>query len=158
MEPGATMTINRFALLGAVLTTLVLSTSLQAADKYYKWTDDAGVVHYGENPPDPSKAMKVNVHTGKTSEEAVGKLEENRAKAEVANEKAAEQAQQKNVSAENAKIVKENCAIYRQNLSALQNSARIREKDEKGEYRYLTDEEKNARTQAAETYIKENCK
>lgn len=152
------MTINRFALLGAVLTTLVLSSTLQAAGKYYKWTDAAGVVHYGENPPDPSKAVRVNVHTGKTSEEAVEKLEENRAKAKAASAKASDDAAEKDISAENAKIVKENCDIYRQNLSALQNSARIREKDAKGEYRYLTEEEKSARTQAAETYIQENCK
>lgn len=158
MELGTTMTINRFALLGAVLTALVLSSSIQAAGKYYKWTDDAGVVHYGENPPDPGRAVRVNVHTGKPSENATEKLEENRAKAEAARDNAANKAGKDKVAEENAEIVKENCEIYRQNLSALKNSARIREKDAKGELRYLTDEEKAERTNAAETYLKENCK
>lgn len=158
MELGTTMKISRFALLGALLTALVLSTSAQAAGKYYKWTDDKGVVHYGENPPDPSKAKLVNVHVGSSRDEAVKELDESRAKAEAEKQQAAANAEKGKVSEENAKIVEENCKIYKQNLSALKNSARIREKDEKGEYRYLTDEEKAARENTAETYIAENCK
>lgn len=158
MELGTTMKMNRFALLGAVLTALVLASSIQAAGKYYKWVDAAGVVHYGENPPDPSKAQLVNVKVGSSRDEAVKAQEENRAKAEAQGQQAAADAEQNKVSEENAKIVEENCKIYKQNLSALKNSARIREKDEKGEYRYLTDEEKAAREKAAESYIKDNCK
>ena len=59
---------------------------------------------------------------------------------------------------ENDKVAQENCKIYKRNLSTLQNSARIREKDDKGNYRYLTDKEKEQRMMAAEKYIKENCK
>lgn len=158
MELGTTMKMNRFALLGAVLTTLVLASSIQAAGKYYKWVDAAGVVHYGENPPDPSKAQLVNVKVGSSRDEAVKALEESRAQAEAQSQQATADAEQNKVSEENAKIVEENCKIYKQNLSALKNSARIREKDEKGEYRYLTDEEKAARENTAATYIKENCK
>ena len=69
-----------------------------------------------------------------------------------------EKKEEKAETEENAKIVKENCEIYKQNLSALKNSPRIREKDAKGEYRYLTEEEKAERTKGAETYIQENCK
>lgn len=150
------MTINRFALLGALLTTLTLSTSLEAS-KFYKWTDESGVVHYGERPPVPSEAKVVNVHVSPASEEAEKSPEEKRAALEAAQAKAAEEAARKQTSAENDEIAKENCEIYRQNLSALQNSARIREKDASGEYRYLTEEEKAERTTAAETYLKDNC-
>lgn len=157
MELGKTMRMNRFALLGAVLTTLVLAPSIEAAGKYYKWVDAAGVVHYGENPPDPSKATLVNVKVGSSRDDTANAQEATPARTETQNPQAATDAEKTRISEENAKIVEENCKIYKQNLSALRNSARIREKDAKGEYRYLTDEEKKEREKAAEDYIKANC-
>lgn len=159
MELGKTMTINRFAVFGAALATVLVFSTAQAASKYYKWTDASGVVHYGENPPDPGKATRINVNVGSSSEQdkAADALEESRAKAANAGQQAASDPEKEKVAEENARIVKENCEIYRQNLSALKNSARIRERDAKGEYRYLTDEEKAARETSAETYLKENC-
>jgi len=135
-------------------------SAAEAAGKYYKWTDSAGVVHYGENPPDPSKAQKVSVSTGVPSGQPATEedLEKKQAKLMGDAEAEKEKQDEKTTTEENAKIVKENCDIYKQNLSALKNSARIREKDAKGEYRYLTDEEKAERTKSAETYIQENCK
>lgn len=151
------MTISRSTLLGAVLCSLVMTGTIHAADTYYKWTDEGGVVHYGENPPDPGKAIRINVKVGSSRDEAVKALEESRAQEEVAREKAKDAAEEAGVKGENAKIVAENCKIYNQNMSAMKNSARIREKDAKGEYRYLTEEEKAERMKTAETYLKENC-
>ena len=155
------MNINRFALLGALLATLVFSGAIHAADKFYKWTDAAGVVHYGENPPDPAKATRVNVRVGSATQDAEAEQEKAAVNAgsrvEAAKEDALDEAERANIAQENASIVEENCKIYRQNLSALQNSSRIRERDGKGEYRYLSEEEKSARIETAEKYIKENC-
>ena len=153
MEPGKTMIINRFAIAAAALASLLMFSTAQSATKYYKWTDDAGVVHYGETPPDPSKAQLINVHTGPVRDQETSPAEHAKAAAE---EKAASQAAP-DLKKENDKIVQENCKIYKQNLSALNNSARIREKDAKGEYHYLSEEEKAGRIKDAETYIKENC-
>lgn len=155
-----TMKINRFAVLAAALSALCLVSAVEAGGKFYKWTDSAGVVHYGENPPDASKAQLVNVHTGvptgvPATEEALEKKQE---KLMGGGDAAQQEEKDKQSTAnENAKVVEENCKIYQQNLSALKNSARIREKDAKGEYRYLSDEEKAERTKAAETYVQENC-
>ena len=151
MEPGKTMIINRFAVLAAVLTSLLMLSTTYAATKYYKWTDDAGVIHYGETPPDPGKAEQINVHAGKARDP-----DQKKSDAAMAGGKPADD--ESDAKKENDKIVKENCSIYKQNLSALQNSARIREKDAKGEYRYLTEEEKQSRIKDAESYIKDNCK
>ncbi len=158
MELGITMKFNRFVMVAVA--SLCFMSAADAGGKYYKWVDGSGVIHYGENPPDPAKAQLVNVHTGvPTGTPATEEdLEKKQAKL-MGNETAETGAQEKkSVSEENAKIIKENCEVYKQNLSALKNSARIREKDAKGEYRYLSDEEKNERTKAAETYIQENCK
>jgi len=151
------MIISRFTLLGAILTTLVCISSAQAAGKFYKWTDDKGVVHYGENPPNPDDATKVNVHVGRSSDEAVEALDEQRKDKEVATKQASADAEKQKVEDENARIMQENCKIYQQNLSTLKASSRIREKDEKGNYRYLTDEEKAAKEQEAQSYLDTNC-
>lgn len=151
------MTINRLALLGALLTAVTISPALQAAGKFYKWTDESGVVHYGEKPPVDSKATVINVNVGRASDEAEQSPEAKSAALDAAREKEAATAERQRITSENSEIVKENCKIYQQNLSALKNSARIREKDPNGEYRYLTDEEKAERTKAAEAYLQENC-
>ena len=158
MELGTTMTINRFSLLGALLATLVSISSADAAGKFYKWTDDKGVVHYGENPPDTATAQKVNVHTGKASAEAEQAAQDDTATASKSTATPNDVEESKKVADENAKIIKQNCDVYRQNLSALKSSPRIREKDAKGEYRYLTDEEKAAREKDAQSYLDTNCK
>lgn len=160
MELGIAMKTYRSAVLAAALVSFCFVSAAEAADKYYKWTDSGGVVHYGENPPDPSKAQLVNVSTGVPSGQPATEEDLEKKQAKLMGDAAADKEKQdgKSVTEDNAKIVQENCGIYKQNLSALQNSARIREKDAKGEYRYLTDEEKASRTKAAETYIKENCK
>ena len=160
MELGIAMKTYRSAVLVAALVSFCFVAAAEAAGKYYKWTDSAGVVHYGENPPDPSKAQKVSVSTGVPSGQPATEedLEKKQAKLMGDAEAEKEKQDEKTTTEENAKIVKENCDIYKQNLSALKNSPRIREKDAKGEYRYLTDEEKAERTKSAETYIQENCK
>lgn len=160
MELGTTMKTYRSAVLAAALLSFCFVSAADAAGKYYKWTDSAGVVHYGENPPDPSKAQKVSVSTGVPSDQPATEEDQEKKQAKLMGDEAAakEKKEEKVESEENAKIVKENCEIYKQNLSALKNSPRIREKDAKGEYRYLTEEEKAERTKGAETYIQENCK
>src|SRR5690606_14405961 len=112
MEPGITMTINRLAVVAAALSSLLLLTSVEAATKYYKWVDAGGVIHYGENPPDPSKAQVINVHTGTSSDQqqAVDELEKNREKQQEDAKKQAESGKT-SISDENAKIVKDNCDI-----------------------------------------------
>ena len=158
MELGITMKIKRFAVVAVA--SLCFMSAADAGGKYYKWVDNAGVIHYGENPPDASKAQVVNVHTGVPTGTPATEEDLEKKQAKLMGDEAAdkEKKEEKVESEENAKIVKENCEIYKQNLSALKNSPRIREKDAKGEYRCLTEEEKAERTKGAETYIQENCK
>jgi len=147
------MIINRFVILAAALAGLLLFPNAYSATKVYKWTDASGEVHYGETPPDPKKAQLINVHAGPARDQDSGNAESKSA----GDKPQAPQDEASKLKQENDKVVKENCTIYKQNLSALKNSARIREKDDKGNYRYLTDEEKAQRMKDAENYIKENC-
>ena len=147
------MIINRFVVLAAALAGLLLFPNAYSATKVYKWTDASGEVHYGEMPPDPKNAQVINVHAGPERDQNTGNAETKSA----GNDTPAPQDPAERLKKENDQVVKENCKIYQQNLRAMENSARIREKDEGGNYHYLTPEQKAKRMKDAQDYIKQNC-
>lgn len=144
------------------LTCLALACLVTAgpafADKYFKWTDAKGVTHYSDAPPPPDAAstgeVKVTTRLPSDSESAVERLEKQRAET------------LKNLNAPAtaavpAKVDKsqyaERCKQLRANLQTMQNSGRVKEQDEKGETRVLTEEEKKQRMDDAERQIKAFC-
>lgn len=138
---------------------LVLSAPAMAA-KYYKWTDARGVTHYSETPPPPeavsSGEVRVQTNLPSDSESAVERLEKQRAEtlknmnAPAAGAPAATPKVDKSQYAER-------CKQLRANLQTMQNSGRVKEQDEKGETRVLTDDEKKQRMDDAERQIKAFC-
>lgn len=148
------------------LTCLALACLVTAgpafADKYFKWTDAKGVTHYSDAPPPPDAAstgeVKVTTRLPSDSESAVERLEKQRAETlknlntppTGAMPAAAPPKTDKSQYAER-------CKQLRANLETLQNSARIREENEKGEVRALTDEEKQQRTEDTKRQIKGFC-
>lgn len=144
------------------LTCLALACLVTAgpafADKYFKWTDAKGVTHYSDAPPPPDAAstgeVKVTTRLPSDSESAVERLEKQRAET-LKNLNAPATA------AAPAKVDKsqytERCKQLRANLQTMQNSGRVKEQDEKGETRVLTEEEKKQRMDDAERQIKAFC-
>ena len=144
-------------LLSALCLTLLLSPASHAG-KFYKWVDSQGVTHYGENPPDTETAAVVNVKTGASSDqnEAIEKLEEKRKASETAKQDTAPEASE--IEKQNREIMANNCKIQRQNLAQLKANRRVKETDEKGEVRYLGEEDIKKRVMEVEKYIADNCK
>lgn len=143
--------------LSALCFVLLVSPATQAG-KFYKWVDDSGVTHYGENPPDTETASVVNVKAGASSDQAkeVEKLEAQRqaAKASSAEAEADPNAE---VERRNKEIMAKNCKIQQQNLSQLSANRRVKETDENGEVRYLDEKDIEARIAEIKKYIKDNC-
>lgn len=150
-------------LVPALCLPLLLSTATYAG-KFYKWVDEAGVTHYGEQPPNTESASVINVKTGASSDQdkAVAELEAKRqAKqdAKDANTANADQnQQQQELEKQNREIMQKNCAARRQNLAQLKLGGRIKVVSETGEPRYLSDDEIAQRKSEAEKYLEENCK
>ncbi|ARU54934.1 hypothetical protein OLMES_0842 [Oleiphilus messinensis] len=137
-------------LLNAILAMSILAPTALQAERIYKWTDDNGVIHYGDRRPSDKSSESLEVKTGHsapTQEAATSKTDEAKPTAGDPAAAAAYKEQRKKA-----------CEIAKTNLSKLQSYSRIRIKDkETGEYKYLSDEQKQAQVKESERIVKENC-
>ena len=127
---------------------LAISTSLTAGT-IHKWIDEDGNVHYGDTPPVSSKTESVRVLSKPSNP---GKALPRLTSPENAEQAAGQQ--QKQASAEQAKIVCENA---RQDLQVINNTSRIRLKEPDGTTRFLTAEEISERKAQTEADIAKYC-
>ena len=127
-----------------LIVSLGLSHSALSA-KVYTWTDDKGVTHYGERAPKDVKAKVINARTGYS--ESVPSPETTKSQ-EKAAAPAAETLVQQNP---------ERCAAAKKNMDALNSYSRIKVKNEKGEMRYLTEEEKATKQAEMQQIANESC-
>lgn len=125
---------------------LASSQVLAAADKVYKWTDDKGVVNYSERPPlgTQTEVVKPDIsHSEPVNYEIT------------ASEKTKEE---KKVDATKTSLKDpDRCDAARKNLDTLKTFARIKVKGDDGEYRFLTPEEQQQKTNEASKAIEESC-
>lgn len=122
------------------------SQVLAAADKVYKWTDEKGVVNYSERPPfgTQTEVVKPEIsHSEPVNYEAS------------ASEKPKEE--KKADGAKTSLKDPDRCDAARKNLDTLKTFARIKVKGDDGEYRFLTPEEQQQKTNEASKAIEESC-
>jgi len=146
-----------FSTCAIFLTTTILtlfSLSTYAGETYYRWTDDQGNPVHSDRPPPKGVDYEV-VSTGSSlvrpveSEEGIVPLE---AEPRVGNEF-------EKVDTQETKIEKNPayCQRARDNLNSLDTSARVRLRNDQGEYRYLNEEEKAIQRQQAIDAIAIHC-
>jgi hypothetical protein len=117
-----------------------------AAAKVYTWTDEKGVTHYGEHPPQGATAKKINARTGHSEPTPT----ETPATPEKSPTPSAEQAPQSTKDPER-------CEIAKKNLETLKSNARVRVPDGNGNTRFLLDEERQSKVDETEKVIEESC-
>jgi hypothetical protein len=141
----------------AVLAALLVTTSLShAADStYYRWADEHGNPVHSDRPPPEGIDYEV-VSTGSRMVRKVS-AEEGAVPADIQPSPGNEFSQVD--TAENTAIKKnpEFCARARDNLEALDTYARIRIRDDNGEYRYIDEEEKEEQRIQARDLIRRHC-
>ncbi|MGD2137501.1 MAG: DUF4124 domain-containing protein [Gammaproteobacteria bacterium] len=143
-------------LLGAALALL----PFQAGGEIYKWTDEAGEVHYSQTPP-PAGVTTERIEGApppaedpeKILQHLEERLEEYDDRRAMEDEDYALQKKRR----ETLEIVRENCKTARRNLAALQQGGEKRYLLPNGEVRYLTEEDRAKRIEEAESQIKEYC-
>jgi len=143
--------MRRTIFLGSLL--LALAPTVMAA-QVYKWVDAQGVTHFGSQPPEGTSASAVNTNTAPPksnfplptpkptpppSVDDKQKAVDDKVKQEVAQQEA------------------QRCAKARENLAQLKNNPRIRVED-KGGYRYINEDERQARIGENEKAIQESCR
>lgn len=166
--------MKRTLCLLSLLAPLLAAAPAEAA-KFYKWTDAQGVTHYSADPPPASagKTSEVRVRTRQADEAAAEQAEQAEAAGEgakpatagkpaapakpAAKGEAAEGKDKNAAAAKGPEQYAEKCKQLRSNLQSMEEHARVKEADDKGEVRVLTDEEKNARLDATRRQIKAFC-
>ena len=167
-----------------VLIVSIMSMSVFAQD-YYTWVDANGITNYAQKSPQGLDARLVGrsqeageddaiVDTRRGSRPGAQAFNEATQQAEQAAEQA-NQASKPDTTSEGvdpdqviaddraamaAKIAGQkrgNCNIGKKQLTTLEMYSRIRIKDENGEERILTEEEKASRTATARQIIRDNC-
>ena len=130
-------------------------TEALAGNTYYRWTDpDGNPVHSDRPPPTGTNYEVVSTGTSQvrkvsSSEGAVAPVSDTSKKDDFDGfEEAKAEAPAKNA---------EFCKSAKENLDTLESKARIRLKDDNGEYRYLTAEEKETQKKTARDLIKSHC-
>lgn len=161
--------MNRLNIKQVIATSLLFISVLfagltQAGQSYYKWVDDRGVTHYGSQPPaqyaDIATKIKVNSTTPSGHKAAQTKLEDRSKRLADQSKKASENTTpvEEQASKEEEEIRNKNCETYKRNLTIMNQSARIREKNTDGEMVMLSEDIKQERMKAAKDFIAEFCK
>lgn len=123
------------------------------AGAYYKWVDDKGVTHYGEKAPDGvnTATVKVGDTTSSDADTEIKRLNDKRTAEQEAKKQAAEEAAGKpTMPANERERINKLCEQHKQNLANLKSGARLATKDEKGNKRPLSDQEKADQLKFAE--------
>jgi hypothetical protein len=133
---------------------LAMGTLDATAGPIYKWVDKNGVVTFGSQPPESTPAQPVAIDTyvpptpPTTNKATDGKTDKKKvAKAKKPTEPEIPPAEKRRL-----------CEQARNDLAIIQAHGQIRQKDANGNVSYLSDEEKQNRTNAANRDIQQYCR
>lgn len=148
--------------LGAFALFIASSPTLAACNGGYRWSevkDGKTITHYTQQPPEGRPSECVQISTGTRSQVNPGESDDATAVGKPgADGKTPAKADAKPKSMEGLpEKDPEKCKQAKDTKSVLDSHARIREKDESGEYRYLTPEEIGEQKKIADESIGVYC-
>jgi len=124
----------------------------------YRWVDENGQVHYGEQPGNTGAEEVIIRQNETTKPRPINKAEEDAA--ESGNENTEQQAEVPAVP-EAPKISKKEkrrlCNKAKNDIASINSRGRLREINKKGEYVYLTEQQRQKRLSDARKKQRENC-
>lgn len=146
------------------LVSIIISTSfclfIQSAPNagVYKWVDEDGQVHYGEKPGNTG-AEEITIRTNETTTpRQINKDEEEIAESDKKNKKQQAEAAEPEEPKISKKEKRRLCNEAKSDLAAINSRGRLREIDEKGNYTYLTEQQRQQRISAAKKKQREFCR
>ena len=148
---------KNYVSLSIVLTAVLGTASLYSAadNTYYRWSDDRGNPVHSDRPPPEGIDYEV-VSTGSSLVRRVS-AEEGAVPAVTEPTPGNEFETTETAMAEAPKKNAEYCERAKANLNSLDTNARIRVRDDKGDYRYLSNEEKDTERGIARDLIAVHC-
>ena len=146
--------IHRCALVGAAIILVLSSVSATAGKNHYRWVDDRGNPVHSDRPPPEGIDYEV-ISTGSSLVREVA-ADEGAVPAEI-KPRVGNEFDQVDTASKGIEKNPEYCQHARENLATLNSAARIRLRDDQGELRYLTEEEKEEQRQRASETIAAHC-
>lgn len=150
---------NKILLKTIISVLLCLSFQSPSYAGVYKWVDENGQVHYGEQPGN-TDAEKVTIRQNETTKpRTINKAEEDAAESDNKNtgektEKPGEWVEVPPSKKEKHKL----CNEAKSDIEAILARGRMREINKKGEYIYLTEQQRQQRLSAAKKKQREYCR
>jgi hypothetical protein len=147
--------MTRKTIINSMLFTALSLLMLQPSHAgVYKWVDESGQVHYGEEPGSIN-AEKVPIRQNETTTPRTIKQTDAEA-AEQTAEKPAKPAEPETPKISN-KEKQRLCQQAKSDYAAISSRGRMREINKKGEYIYLTEEQRQQRLATAKKNQREYC-
>jgi hypothetical protein len=148
----------RSAYASCLVFSIILSQSLWAANQTtWRWLDSDGKVTYGDHPPNGTEATRIHISTGTSSSEPAPNNDLAGGDQTTGSKASAKDPTSTSQLAMNPEKSKALCLQARTNLEILKDHAMIRQVDESGETRMLSEEEKQAQIKTAQTIIESYC-
>ncbi|MFT6309915.1 MAG: hypothetical protein ACJAQS_000275 [Porticoccus sp.] len=135
-------------------TILIASSTMLSAQTVYSWNDEQGVVTYGHNPP-PGVNASIVSDSSQAYQPEPGEATPYSISDSIKDKGEQKPEQEKQYSTKEG--LKMLCQGARKNLATITRSGMIRIKDTDGNFRVLTDEEKQQRKEKNQKIIDENC-
>lgn len=155
MRTPALAVLGTFAALAAAVPGAVLASDI------YKWTDDNGIVHFGDTPSGAASAQIIDLDSKPTDPAAVETRVQSRVAARnaAADAEAAALARQPTEEERRAEARQrvEKCTLYKNRLQKFVTSRRLYREDENGERVYLDEAESLAARAKVQEQVLEYC-
>ncbi|HEX2138653.1 MAG TPA: DUF4124 domain-containing protein [Woeseiaceae bacterium] len=127
------------------------------ASDIYKWTDEDGVVHFGDRPSGDAASQVVHVSSRPTDRTAVqARVQTRKDAAAAAAEQASDGPTEEELEARERERA-EKCAMYKERLQMFLTSRRLYREDENGERVYLDEQETLAARADVQEQVLEYC-
>jgi hypothetical protein len=142
-----------------LLLALALGGAEASADdqKFYKWVDDEGVVHYSASPPSGVEYEEVGVDLREPENRGTQGAPPRPTEDDPAGEDQAADMLTTEVGEPDPEEVAERCEQYRTNLENLQREVNVFVRGDDGERTRVTEEERQRLIDQAQQFIEENC-
>lgn len=153
--------LNSTACALALAALLAAAPGIVAAGDIYKWTDDNGVVHFGDRPSgaDSETVIALNTESGNhgQAQARVPPRAASPTPAKTGEAAAASQGPTEEDLRAEAEKRAEQCALYKERLQKFVTSRRLYRQDENGERVYLNEEETIAARAKVQEQVLEYC-
>ena len=148
--------INKILFSSIVSVSLSLFLQTAATAGIYKWVDDSGQIHYGEQPGN-SDAKRVTIRKNETTTPRTMKTEE-KADDNKESESSTTEAEKPKKPQISKKEKRKLCHEARNDIATISSRGRMREINTKGEYTYLSEKQRQNRLSAARKKLRKYCR